>query len=86
MTKLKTHIIDSYDELMQDYLGSPEVEYGNREWTKWYYSIRSKIDPDLWQEFDEFLTANEQMWQAVAEEALYVGVVAGIAERDSFVK
>lgn len=86
MTTLKTHIIDSYDELMQDYLGSPEVEDANREWTKWYYSFRSKIDQELWQEFDEFLTANEQMWRAVAEEALYKGVVAGIAERDSFVK
>ena len=86
MSTLKTNIIDSYDELMSPYLGSPEVEYANREWTKWFYSFRSKIDPELWQELDEFLTANEQMWQVTAEEALYIGVMAGIAERDNLFK
>lgn len=86
MTYLKSHIIDSYDELMSPYLESPEVKDATSEWNNQYWALWAKIDPELRQEFDEFLTANEQMWQAVAEEALYRGVMAGIAERDSFVK
>lgn len=86
MSTLKTNIIDSYDELMSPYLGSPEVKYATSEWNNRYWALRAKIDPELHQEFDELLTANDQMRQAEAEEALYIGVVAGIAERDSVFK
>ena len=86
MTTLKTNIIDSYDEFMSPYLGSPEVKYETSELNKRYWALRAKIDPEVHQEFDEFFTANEQMWQAETEEALYIGVMAGIAERDNLFK
>ena len=86
MTTLKTNIIDSYDELMSPYLGSPEVKYATSELNKRYWALRAKIDPEVHQEFDEFFIANEQMWQAETGEALYIGVMAGIAERDNLFK
>ena len=86
MISLRSIIIDSYEELMSNYLESPDVKYTVREWNKMYWALREKIAPELRQEFDDLLTTNEQIWQATAEEALYTGVISGIAEHDSLFK
>ncbi len=77
---LKEQIIGSYDETMMDYLESDDKKYETLEWNKWYFSFRNKLNPELRQEFDELLRADEDMMQATAEEALYRGVMLGIAE------
>ena len=77
---LKTQIIGSYDGAMEDYLESEKVKKAIMEWNQWYRSLRDRIDPELRQEFDELLRADEDMMQATAEEALYRGVMLGIQE------
>lgn len=80
VTTLKTQIIGSYDGAMEDYLESEEVRKEINAWNQWYRSFRDRIDPDLRQEFDELLRADEDMMQSTAEEALYRGVMLGIQE------
>lgn len=77
---LKTQIIGSYDGAMEDYLESEEVRKEINDWNQWYRSFRDRIDPELRQEFDELLRADEDMMQSTAEEALYRGVMLGIQE------
>lgn len=77
---LKTQIIGSYDGAMEDYLESEEVRKEINAWNQWYRSFRDRIDPDLRQEFDELLRADEDMMQSTAEEALYRGIMLGIQE------
>ena len=77
---LKKQIIGSYDGAMEDYLESEEVRKEINAWNQWYRSFRDRIDPDLRQEFDELLRADEDMMQSTAEEALYRGVMLGIQE------
>ena len=77
---LKTQIIGSYDGAMEDYLESEEVRKEINDWNQWYRSFRDRIDPELRQEFDELLRADEDMMQSTAEEALYRGVILGIQE------
>ena len=77
---LKNQIIGSYDGAMEDYLESEEVRKEINAWNQWYRSFRDRIDPDLRQEFDELLRADEDMMQSTAEEALYRGVMLGIQE------
>ena len=77
---LKAQIIGSYDGAMEDYLESEEVRKEINAWNQWYRSFRDRIDPDLRQEFDELLRADEDMMQSTAEEALYRGVMLGIQE------
>ena len=83
---LKSHIINSYDDLMQDYLQSPEVEYATSEWNKQYWSLWGKIDPELRQDLDDLLSALMQMGQTTAEEAMFRATIMAIAERDSLFK
>lgn len=80
VNRLKTQIIGSYDGAMEDYLESEEVRKEINAWNQWYRSFRDRIDPDLRQEFDELLRADEDMMQSTAEEALYRGVMLGIQE------
>ena len=80
---LKFQIIDTYDDVMGDYLESEDVNYATREWNKRYFSFREKIDPDLRQVFDDLVRDDEDMMQKTAEEALYRGVMIGIAEHDN---
>ena len=77
---LKAQIIGSYDGAMEDYLESEEVKKAINDWNQWYRSFRDRIDPELRQEFDELLRADEDMMQSTAEEALYRGVMLGIQE------
>ena len=80
---LKKQIIGSYDGAMEDYLESEDVKKEINDWNQWCRSFRDKIDPELRQEFDELLRADEDMMQSTAEEALYPGVMLGIQECNS---
>lgn len=79
---LREQIIGAYGDTMKDYYESADVKYATWEWNKWYFSFREKLDPDLRQEFDELIRADEESCEAAAEEALYRGVMIGIAERE----
>ncbi len=83
---LRDQIIGTYDEAMKDYLESDDVNYATWEWNKWYFSFREKLDPDLRQELDDLVRADEEMMQATADEALYRGVILGIAEYGKVIK
>ena len=79
---LREQIIGAYGDAMKDYYNSADVKYATLEWNKCYFSFREKLDPDLRHEFDDLIRADEESCET-AEEAMYRGVMIGIAERES---
>ena len=82
----KEKLIDTYYDVMKSYLESDNVKESSLEWNKWYSSFRKRLAPEYRQEFDDLVHSDEEMNQALAEEAFYRGAMLVITEHNNYLK